>query len=150
MRSPASTQIGLCVVYLALAVPARVTAHDEPSYAPGVVIVKLKGEEKFTNESGGVVHSGSPELNAVIQRYGALEAKPLFPPNNADQKLRAALGLDGVYILRFSPAARVEGIVEDLTSIQNVEYAEPDYVGHAAGVAGVDPLIPNDTYFSRQ
>lgn len=42
------------------------------------------------------------------------------------------------------------GIVESLSKLKDVEYAEPDYIGKGAGVAGVDSVVPNDTYFNRQ
>lgn len=136
--------------FLTFAIPGSIAAQNGSSYEPGVVMMKLKAHETFLRKPEGVLTSGLPEVDAIVQRYGALDAKLMFEAENADQNLRTSLGLDRIYVLHFPPTTDAKVIAAELSRFQDVEYAEPNFSGHGAGVARVDSVTPNDTYFSRQ
>jgi len=146
------TRISTILISLGLLVllPSVASSQKESAYAPGEVILKLKSNRQFSKNAIGVLSTGLSGLDIVLQRFGVFESKPLFDPLNSAQNLRSTLGMDRVYILHFSAAANVDSIVSDLSTLQEVEYAEPDFVGHGAGVARIDSLVPNDAYFNRQ
>lgn len=138
------------VALLAFGATENAVGQEGAPYKPGVVVVRLKSHETVLKKSGSTVLSGVGRLDAALQRRGILEARPLFPPDNADQNLRVRLGLDRTYALQFPPEEDVPTIVVELSQIQDVEYAEPDFIGQGGGVAGQEPLVPNDSYFERQ
>jgi len=141
----------ILIAFLLCAIlPSIAASQKEGVYAPGKVIVKLKSSQQFSKTARGVVSTGLQGLDNVLQQFGVFESKSLFSAENSDPNLRTHLGMDRVYLLRFSPAANVDSVVSSLSTLQDVEYAEPDYSGHGAGVAGADSLLPNDTYFNRQ
>jgi thermitase len=133
-----------------MAISSVVVSQTTNVCAPGEVIVKLKSAQQFSKSVQGVLSTGLTRLDNAMQRFGVFDVKPLFGPEKSDQKLRTSLGMERVYLLRFSPTVEVDSVVTNLSALQEIEYVEPDYSGQGAGVAGVDTLVPNDTYFSRQ
>ena len=142
--------ITVCVFLLAIEITEPAVAQDTSPYAPGVVIVKYRERPSSLNKSSIRLSSGFPKVDEVIQRSNVLENKALFVTGKADPESNASIGLDHIFILRFTPSVDVRAIIDELSKLQDVEYAEPDYIGQGAGVAIPDSMIPNDTYFDRQ
>lgn len=118
--------------------------------SPGEVIVKLKSSQQFSKNEKGVLLSGLARLDIELQRFGVFETRSLFGPEHADQGLRTSLGMDRVYLFQFHPTVSVDSIVSKLSTLEEVDYAEPNYTGRGAGAAGVDSLFPNDPFFFNQ
>ncbi|MDD7886921.1 S8 family serine peptidase [Flavivirga sp. 57AJ16] len=54
------------------------------------------------------------------------------------------------YILTFTAQQDLDSLIKIYQNIEQIEYVEPNFIGHAGGKRGVLPTIPNDNYFSRQ
>ena len=94
--------------------------------------------------------SGIPTVDAILARNNVNELRPLFPPDNADLELRRQLGMDRIFVARSNARMNISAIIEELSQIDEIEYAEPDYIGESAGRRGSAFVTPNDTYFNRQ
>lgn len=124
-------------------------AHAHASnYAAGEVIVKLK--------------AGAPELQStdsdsrlmMIARLGGNKAGALssrsaktlvtFATNRRVSEMISGRGLDRVFVLKFDANADVEAMVRELSTLDQVEYAEPNYLIKLGGV------IPDDPRFYQQ
>jgi hypothetical protein len=140
----------LISLFLYIIFSSTLISQKKREYAPGTVIVKFKSNQQFSKTATKVMSSQLPGLNILFQRYNVIETKPMFDSYNSNQNLRKNLGMDRIYLLHFNSMASMDSIVSELTTLPDVEYAEPDFVGHGAGVMGIDSLMPNDTYFYRQ
>ena len=125
----------------------KASAHAS-NYAAGEVIVKLK--------------AGAPELQSVdsdsrlmmIARLGGDKAGALssrsaetlvrFATNPRVSEMISGRGLDRVFVLKFDANSDVAAIVSELSKLDQVEYAEPNYLIKLGG------LIPDDPGFYQQ
>ncbi|MGA3287710.1 MAG: S8 family serine peptidase [Bacteroidota bacterium] len=140
----------LISLFLFIVFSSTLVSQKKGEYARGTVIVKFKSIQQFSKTATKVISSKLPRLDIVFQRYNVIESRPIFNPENSVQYLRTGLGMDRVYLLHFNSTANVDSIVSDLSTLPDVEYAEPDFIGHGAGAVGIDSLIPNDKYFNKQ
>lgn len=129
-------------------VSATKTSRRASNYAPGEVIVKLKpgapelmpadrGEQlmmiaRMSGDKGGAPSSRSAEM---LVRFGA---------NRRVSEIISGRGLDRVFVLKFDAAADVDAIVSELSKLDQIEYAEPNYLIKLGGV------IPDDPSFYQQ
>jgi len=137
---------------LLLCVPlaSAIAAPPHPSHSDTEIILKLRPGKHFLQGPPGLVRSGSPSLDDLLHRASAFEAVPVFPPEGADMALRAALGMDRFYVVRFRGPTDIPGLAKGLSRHQDVEVAEPNYGGTGDGAVATQSVIPNDTYFNRQ
>lgn len=123
--------------------------HNDPrrsswNYKQGEIIVKLKASNEATpvklRASKGKVSSSSMALESLLRDNGIQEAEQLMTLTGskvAKQKARSINGqpvadtdLSGLYALRFD-ATKIQDIhtlITDLQSLNEVEYAEPNYI----------------------
>jgi thermitase len=120
---------------------------EATEFAPGVVIVKFaEGVTVKMEKKEGYVTTGIPSIDALNKKHGVRELVKIFSPEPRSEKGKNAyreLGLGRVYSFVATPEANVQAMVSEYEADPNVEYAEPDYVGHAH-------FIPNDPNFWRQ
>ncbi|MBU4218116.1 MAG: S8 family serine peptidase, partial [Actinobacteria bacterium] len=104
--------------------PAGFQAYQSPSgqldYMPGQVVVKFKRE-----------------ISAKSQRKAKVEAGAVSTLKKID------LGGEPVQLLQLRPDVEVEEAVREFESRGDVEYAEPNYIDHAADT-------PSDPDFNKQ
>ena len=115
------------------------------AYRPGEVIVKFKESSPVTIKSdskGKFMTSSVSSIDKVMSEIGVLEAEQLMPLTGAikDRAPRKAKALSGreviepnlskLYCLKFEEKEdlRVENVVERLKSMDEVEFAEPNYL----------------------
>ena len=132
---------------------SSVIATVEPpiEYAPGIVIVKLKPNvtllpNQETTAARSAMSSNHADLAQAMQAIGVISSEPLFTlstMNAARTTSDVRAGFARTYRLQLAPAADVPMAVDILRANDAVEYAEPDYVAHAA-------LIPNDPEWDNQ
>jgi subtilisin family serine protease len=140
----------LSFVFVCPAVHVSATKNGvHPSnYAPGEVIVKLK--------------QGAPELGLTskderlmtIARLGGdgggagatRSAEPLvkFGANRQVSEIISGRGLDRIFVLKFDADTNVDAMVNELRRLEQVEYAEPNFLIQTGG------LIPDDPSFYQQ
>jgi subtilisin family serine protease len=99
--------------------------YQDYEFVPGEFIVKFKE-----------VPISSLSVDYLNEKYQVKAIENIFK-NNKDTTL------DNIYSFYVSEDADILSIVEDYNSLDNVEYAEPNYIGHILGV-------PNDEYFPIQ
>lgn len=132
-------------IHISRTVSATKTGNYTSNYAPGEVIVKLKpgaselqlGDQderlmtiaRLSGDKGGALSSRSAETlvrAAAMPRVG---------------EIISGRGLDRVFVLKFDASANVNSIVSDLRTLDQVEYAEPNYLIEFGGVIPDDPAF---------
>lgn len=130
-------------IHVSRTVSATKTGKHASNYAPGEVIIKLKagarelqpGDQderlmtiaRLAGDKGGAASSRSAETlvrAAAMQRVG---------------EIISGRGLDRVFVLKFDPSADVDSLVGELKTLDQVEYAEPNYLIEFGGVIPDDP-----------
>ena len=118
--------------------------HSSWNYKQGEIIVKLKAGNGATpvklRASKGKVSSSSSALESLLRDNGIQEAEQLMTLTGskvAKQKARSINGqpvsdadLSGLYALRFdaTKTQNIYTLITDLQNLNEVEYAEPNYI----------------------
>ena len=113
------------------------------NYVAGQVLVKFKTENTIISldnncgKSRSVQRIGS-ELDNLIEEIGITEVKPIMPLTSRKvQKSKQYItqgkdlpqkDLNQLYVLKFDSAHSVEDVIMQLKTLDNVEYAEPNYI----------------------
>ena len=119
-------------------VNTRLTQHD---YVPGQVLVKFKDSNRIqVNASRGQFRSTNVnDITAALQKHGAKEMEPLLPNKNSYRPLSRAKAYNGdmiqehdlsqLFLVKLSDEhiQEVIGLVDELKSIDEVDFAEPNY-----------------------
>lgn len=138
-------------------VDARMSRFDS---RPGEVIVKLKtraiGSPTRLQAKAGKISSSSTSLENFLRSKGLLDAEQLMTLSGDKISPRRAMGfngqpvadsdLSGLYSLRFKNAD-VYSVIEELRALDDVEYAEPNYIVYACADAS---SYSNDPLYSEQ
>ena len=130
-------------------------------YVQGQVLVKFKDAKRIqVNASRGQFRSTSVNrVTQVLQKFGAEEMEQLLPQENPSRKMRRAKAFNGDVIQErdLSQLYRVKlsenhiqetmQLVDELNAIDEVEFAEPNYLLHTLDEAIVDGApIQNPLY----
>lgn len=121
-------------------------------YVQGQVLVKFKDAKRIqVNASRGQFRSTSVNrVTQVLQKFGAEEMEQLLPQENPSRKMRRAKAFNGDVIQErdLSQLYRVKlsenhiqetmQLVDELNAIDEVEFAEPNYLLHTLDEAIVD------------
>ena len=116
-------------------------------FVPGQVLVKFKDCNRVTvrRAQGRFASTSVDKLTAVLQKYGTDEMEPLLPNENPNRQLRRGKAFNGdiiqerdlsqLYCLKLSKEHQHETmqIVDELNSLDEVEYAEPNYYCYIMG-----------------
>ncbi len=156
MRPLVVKRIGLLAVamvfLLLVSIPANAGLKSEgvkeaPQFATGVIMVKfVEGAKVEMEKTQGYVGAGIASVDALNRKYGVREFAKVFWPEPNSGKGKTAyreLGLGRVYRFVTDPQADVQAMTAEYEADLNVEYAEPDYVGHGH-------FIPDDPNFGLQ
>lgn len=145
----------------------KVERHDQRAFRQGEVIVKFKTGSASANlarKSRKI--SAVSAVSKVMAELGATEFEPLMPLSgelspNMPRKVKAFNGKDieikdmtSLYTIRFDAAKQqnVFAVVEQLQALDDVEFAEPNYLVYAT-VTGdgdkykKDPLYNNNGHW---
>lgn len=126
-------------------------ARDFTLYSTLKFFVKTKSELKVSEATGEIsVYTGISSLDERNQKYKVKKIKKLFRVNNGDMELYNELEMGRIYVFYLEGNGDIAKIVEDYSNDINVEFAEPNYIGFAAGVKGTGSFIPNDKFFNKQ
>lgn len=119
------------------------------AFVPGQVLVKFKDSQPVSVQRLRGVYKSTSSLGVtnVLAKYGVSSMEKLLPaevakPQSALRKVRGFRGetveennLDQIYHLKFASEApdSVLMLVEELKTLDEVEYAEPNYYYYATG-----------------
>ena len=131
---------------------------------PGQVLVKFKDANRVqVNASRGQFRSTSvSRLTQVLQKYGTEEMEQLLPNENPKRTMRKTRAYNGetiqerdlsqLYRLKLSEEHAMEApqLVKDLESLDEVEFAEPNYVLHTLDNVTIDGITGNNPYVTSQ
>ncbi len=126
---------------------------NKSRYVKNHVIVKLK--KQFTGAAGeipGTFYVQRIKEISSILGLNADKVKRLFPPTNQNAALCDKYEVETYYVLTTSDQRDIPSVCSDFEKSKFVDFAEPDFIGEAAGVSS-DRLglkKPNDEFFSRQ
>ena len=152
MRRALFLTFALILLFVISSPRTHVTAmrsHKNPSnYAPGEVIVKLKA---------GASQLQAGDRSERLMRIARLagDQADASSQNPAEQlvgvtsnkrvgEIISQRGLDRVFVLKVDPATDIDSMVSQLRLLDEIEYAEPNYLVKLGSV------IPNDPGFSQQ
>lgn len=123
----------------------KVDQRSRQDYVPGQVLVKMKDSSpaNVRKIQGKFKSAGISKLDAVLQEFGVEEMEKLMPNEKPGRKLRKAKAFNGsvvqerdlsqLYLLQMNEEKAVEThqLVERLSELPEVEYAEPNYKAFA-------------------
>lgn len=147
--------IGLSLLLSAMAMPSfsQVVSNDNEDevykvdqrfgqdFVPGQVLVKMKDNSpaNVRKVQGKFKSAGISKLDAVLQEFGVEDMEKLLPNEKPGRKLRKAKAFNGsvvqehdlsqLYLLQMNEEKAMEThqLVERLSELPEVEYAEPNY-----------------------
>jgi len=115
------------------------------NYAPGEVIVKLKpGASQLQTEGRDQRLMAIARLASDHADSNPAEALVQGEPSQRVNQIFVERGLDRVFVLKLDPDTDVKAKVNELRSLDEVEYAEPNYL------IKLGTVIPNDPDFGQQ
>ncbi len=139
------------------------TPATAAAYRPGEVIVKFRTSTKTTistMSSGRVSATGSSDLSSLMSKFGVSKADRLMPltgdsPTPISSRFTtnstgsaATDDMSKLYCLKFdeTQAAGVEQFVEELQTLDEVEFAEPNYIVRTLDVADPSAFVKEPMY----
>ncbi|UCE08146.1 MAG: S8 family serine peptidase, partial [bacterium] len=128
---------------------SKSSASKSPEYVPGQIIVKLRGDikTKTIQKKSDKLSTGIPSVDAKIAKWNIKEIKKIFPhktpPTNP-----VIPDLSRIYQLNFSAEQDVMEIIDDFSTDNNIEYAEPRYF-HYTNADVNDPLYPQQLHLPQ-
>ena len=115
------------------------------NYAAGEVLVKLKaGASQLRTEGREERLMAISRLAGDRDELNPAEALVQGEPSQRVNQIFVERGLDRVFVLKLDPTTDVRAKIDELRSLDEVEYAEPNYLIKLGSV------IPNDPDFSQQ
>ncbi|MFQ6113367.1 MAG: S8 family serine peptidase, partial [bacterium] len=116
-----------------------------PHYAPGEIIVKIKGTQFNASKLSSMQNSklGIASLDALNNIWGVRQVRPLVKLKNSSRLQKAGHRLDHVVKVAFATKSQLETIISAYLADPNVEYAQPNYIHQLH-------FVPNDSLFEKQ
>jgi subtilisin family serine protease len=128
--------------------------ENKSLYVKNHFIIKFKNDTYFSSAAGNTaVLTASETIKYIASKSGikVTKIKHLFPPSiNSHNKLAAKYGMDKYYVIHFDGEKDVKEACKEFEKNRNIEFAEPDYIGEAAGKKDGSYIKPNDEFFGRQ
>ena len=142
-------------------------AHQD--FVPGQVLVKFKDANRVMVRSaqGQFDSTDADKITSVLKKYGTDKMEQLLPNENPNRKLAKGRAFNGetieerdlsqLYCLKLSADHQHETmkLVEELNTLDEVEYAEPNYKVYAmaddnfiAGTYHSNPMVDQQWYLS--
>jgi subtilisin family serine protease len=111
----------------------------EDRYVPNEVIVKLVPTTPLI--TGRQATTGVVSIDAVLDQYGPVSVTPLFPVRT--QRRTDLPDISRIYRVEYSVTATPPVVAAHLTSLPEVEYAEPNWIFH-------EMEVPDDPFYGNQ
>jgi thermitase len=132
--------------------------NDETLFTKNKFFVQTKQELKISEATGEIsLMTGIPSLDEKNRKYEIKKIKRVFDLNNGDEKLYYKLGLNRIYVFYIESNQDIISLTLDYNNDLSVDYSEPNFIGTAAGVKGINKnpykrelSVPNDEAFFKQ
>lgn len=124
----------------------KIEQHNQNAFREGEIIVKIKPSSAArANVRGGSVSSGANAFDAVMNELGVTECEELMPMTGAQHSSMRVQTFNGrgmtipdtekTYLMKFdsNKVQSVEQAIEKVQGIDDVEFAEPNYLVYALG-----------------
>lgn len=124
----------------------KIEQHNQNAFREGEIIVKIKPSSVArANVRGGAVSSGVNALDDVLKELGVTECEELMPMTGAQHSSMRVQTFNGrgmtipdtekTYLMKFdsNKVQSVEQAIEKVQAIDDVEFAEPNYLVYALG-----------------
>jgi subtilisin family serine protease len=123
--------------------PAQSDAAAE--FDPHRVIVKFKPQSPLLARTAAGVRMARLEAFTPLRLHAGSRVEPL------------ASGIERIYTAQIAPGASLDEILQELAANPDIEYAEPDYIGHGdgsgpypLGISNRQALVPTDPEYYWQ
>lgn len=130
-----------------LGATAQTTAIMKGEFRPGEVLVKFKSESNVRAKAparGKGPSSNNAAINQILIDLGAEEMAPLMPLTGGTISKAKARGndgeevkdadLSGLYLVSYDKSKDVNVAISALSTLEEVEFAEPNYIVHTQAV----------------
>ena len=173
--------IGLLLGAISLPTSAQVSNDNEDEvvkindrqsryeYVPGQVLLKFKDSKRVQIRRAGARYQApnANKVDALLQKYGVAEMEQLLPKENPRRQMRRSKAFNGttveehdlsqLYCITLSEEHVLEAMqmMEELKVLDEVEYAEPNYILHTledtniAASFGGNPYATSQWYLSN-
>jgi subtilisin family serine protease len=139
-----------CQVLIAQSDQSNLTYPDaESAFVPDEFIVKFKTNVADHVEQAMLQdkqQTGVPQIDALNERHKVQAFDRVFKfvkSPEANTRLVEEYGLNRTYLLEVAAGTDIKQAIADFASLADVEYAEPNYIDHAA-------LVPDDPTYLQQ
>ena len=140
------------------------TRWAKNDYVPGQVLVKFKDANRIQvrRAQGRFTSTSAEKVTAILQKYGTEEMEQLLPNENPNRQLRRSRAFNGeeiqerdlsqLYCMKLSAEHLHETmqIIEELNSLDEVEYAEPNYYCYIMGEGTIADNYGTNPMYSKQ
>ena len=123
-------------------------------YRPGQLLVKFKDSSvlKVRKRGAGKVSADQAQVQSLMDKFGVKEAEQLMPKSGAvkmggSARLRSITGkaledrdLTKLYLLKLDQKQPIQEAVDAFKQLDEVEFAEPNYLVYALGSPSPDNL----------
>ena len=123
-------------------------------YRPGQLLVKFKDSSvlKVRKRGAGKVSADQAQVQSLMDKFGVKEAEQLMPKSGAvkmgtSARLRSVTGkvledrdLTKLYLLKLDQKQPIQEAVDAFKQLDEVEFAEPNYLVYALGSPSPDNL----------
>lgn len=143
-----------------LGISAQETADDGPEYRQGELLVKFKskGSARVSSRSAGPrILSDDKTLEDALSSIGAVSMEQLMPLTGSTVSRAPSrdyhggsvtdMDLSQLYLVSFNPDNDVEQVVAELSELDEVEFAEPNYI---VKIQSSDGWGRNDPLYAQQ
>jgi len=130
----------------------QVETSDKSRFADDHIIVKLKKSTNIIAASFVAAANYESTLHEVFNAHNIKikKTKSLFPRDlKRNAELYNKYEFDTYYVVYFEDKTNIPELCNKVTSENKIDFAEPDFIGEAAGKMGTGSA-PNDALFSRQ
>ena len=117
------------------------------AYRPGQVLVKFKDSSalKVRSKASGKVSANQQNVQSLMDKFGVSEMEQLMPKSGAvkmgaSARLRSVTGniledrdLTKLYLLKLDKKHPIQEAVDAFKQLEEVEFAEPNYLVYALG-----------------
>jgi subtilisin family serine protease len=149
--------IKIFIIFFVIAFSTFKTPHTQENVTKSLfvknhLIVKLKIQNHLL-AAGSLENSDGKNIilnKARDCHIRIIKMNTLFPASRKLPELYEKFELEKFYVIEFEGSKPVTDLCKEFEKDPNIEFTEPDYIGHAAGIRGIDSQRPNDEYFKRQ
>ena len=126
------------------------------AYRPGQVLVKFKDNSalKVRKKGAGKLSANQQKVQSLMDKFGVSEMEQLMPKSGAikmgsSARLRSVTGqvledrdLTQLYLLKLDQKRPIQEAVDAFKQLEEVEFAEPNYLVYALGAPAPDHFNP--------